>query len=599
MTEQQRSRRRILGYAGIGAGTAAGLMLGIASPAAADRDQDGRNQGHRRKVTAVELVGDGVTDNGPLIQAAYDAGQQVSFPDARGQYLIDTPVFFDEGVIMPTFELNAGGAELLAGANLPTTPSFGNGTTAFMFYPNTLRTALAGGVVTVSNATRATGSTGSFTSFVLRNADVRGQIADYGISFDNRCGVIHENITMTGGRVGSTWFSYAEPHVYREIYFRTAQSSDPAQVPGAFYVTGVQEGDGVYVESMKCSGSVGGVSLTLCRGAVINGNITSKLRFVNCEGITINGVHLEADIYPGFAPNVEIVNSTVTFSGGVLYRPRSSAANGTVVISDNHTERASQVDFHGTLFATLIRVLTADDPKPADLERGAHVWFESVSNGTQLSSTRVRGFGVKNKLASVGSANAGFWRPTAGLEVRSAVVAQDAALTSVAGLSQLATGDFDIQHGVGGWGVHAPGVQGLQVRRALPAPGTIGVGVTGQPVGYLESVPHQYVAAFRDASGAWTAPSAVAGATPETGSVRLLLQGAAAPAVVALWRSSTGDVGGAADGYVELTFSDARSFVMDTGARINGMTWRTSDIPAIPSANETAAGLLLYAEPPT
>jgi len=128
----------------------------------------------------------------------------VLVPDTRGRYPIDTPVFFDEGVIMPTFEIDGGGAELIAGANLPTTPSFGAGTTAFMFYPNTLRSALSGGVVTASDATRATGSTGCCTAFVLRNVEVTGQMPDYGIT----------------------------------------QGTDNGQVEGAFYVHGTQEGDG-------------------------------------------------------------------------------------------------------------------------------------------------------------------------------------------------------------------------------------------------------------------------------------------------------------------------------------------------------------------
>lgn len=565
------TRRGLLGLAG--AGTAVGLLARSPAPAAANPS------------AAVELVGDGTTDNGPLIQAAYDAGQQVLFPDTRGRYLIDTPVFFDEGVIMPTFEIDGGGAELVAGANLPTTPSFGAGTTAFMFYPNTLRSALSGGVVTVSDATRATGSTGCFTAFVLRNVEVTGQMPDYGICFDNRCGVIHENITMTGGRVGSTWFSYAEPHVYREIYFRT-QGTDNGQVEGAFYVHGTQEGDGVYVQGMKCSGAVGGVSLTMCRGAVIDANITTKLRFTHCEGITINGLHQEADSYAGYAPNVEVIGSTVTVNGGVLYRPKVSTDVGAVTILDTHAERASQVDFHGTLFATLVR------QTPADPALGAHVYVEAASNASGYSSTRVRGFGVKNKLASFGSANAGIWRPTAGFDVRSGVAPLDAAATSAAGLAQLASGDFDLHHGTDGWVVDPPGVQGLRLVRELPDPGPLEAATAGQPTGALSnSTTYAYACAFRDASGELTALSPVVTATPETGAVRLLLQGGAAPAAVCIWRSSTGSIGGA-DAYVELTFSDARSYVMDTGTTINGMAWRT-DVPARPARNKTKTRLLV------
>lgn len=572
------SRRGLLLAAGA-VTSSAGLLLASRTPAAADPGSG-----------PVVLVGDGSTDNGPLIQAAYDAGARVEFPDSRGRYLIDTPVFFDEGVIMPTYELNGNGAELIAGENLPNS-NFGEGTTAFMFYPNTLRTALEDGVVTVSDATRATGTSGAFTSFVLRNVEVTGQQPDYGISFDNRCGVVHENITMTGGRVGSTWHSYAEPHVYREIYFRT-QGVDQGQVPGAFYVYGTSEGDGVHVSAMKCSGAVGGVLLTRCRGAIIDANITTKLRFVECEGVSISGLHQEADSYTAYAPNVEIVSSTVTFTGGVLYRPQVQEPVGVVTISDTHSERASQVDFHGTLFTTLIRHTTLDP------ELGAHIHLSDVSNGSGPSSTRVRGFGVKNKLASTGSANAGVWRPAAGLDVRADDEALHAALTSVAGLSQLATGDFDIHRGVGGtWAAHTPSLTGLAVRRRLPAPDPLTAATAGQPAGALDNGHrYRYTVAFRDCTGQWTDSAGPTDAVPETGSVRLLLQGAASPSVVCLWRSATDDPADA-DAYAELTFSDPRSFVMDTGTTVNGMRWRTQDIPPLPTANATADELLLHGAP--
>lgn len=165
--------------------------------------------------TMPSIVADGVTDDGPAIQACYDAGEQKFYIPAGKTVYIDTAVFFDNDELNEVVEfIGMGpGATLLLGPNLPTTNGFLTDLDAgWAFFPNTDRAALSAGVVntgssllSATNAAKsATGNTRVYPGIVFRGVTIKGNYQNVGVAFCQGDTACFENCSLLGVRWGAS-----------------------------------------------------------------------------------------------------------------------------------------------------------------------------------------------------------------------------------------------------------------------------------------------------------------------------------------------------------------------------------------------------------
>ncbi|MGB4768511.1 MAG: collagen-like protein [Candidatus Saccharimonas sp.] len=537
---------------------------------------------------------DNTTDIGPALQTAINSGfTDILLPySPSGKFYLNTPIFWPASSAFGSrVRIDLNGNIIRLGTNLPTVANFTPDTSVrAAFFPNTALSALSGGVVT-SEGNTASVSTGQMLALILENGTFEIGTGNTGVVFANQAPVQLHNIGLLGGRFAVSWHEYTDgTQVTGHAHFRSSSSAGlGTQVSDAWYLYAINEGDGVFVESIKSDGLVGGVNLEKNRGAVINGVVTSSVRLSNSEGIMIGSPHLESDIYSSDAPRFDIVSSSVTFQGGVVYRPSAaSGVAGAVIINDSHNERSSAIKFEGTVFASFLR------SGVGDTTQGAHVYIQASNNGTSPSNTRLIFRGVGGKVASSGTANAGIWRQGPGPVLGSAQTTLNTALSSTAALAQIASGDFEVTRAMGSWMIQKPGMTGWQLRTQAGTP-TISTSVANQASGGLSNTAYYYTAAIRDASGAYTTAATAVTATPTNGTIRLLIQASGVGTLV-LWRKTGSGVESTPARYIELPFTPARLFIFDTGNNINQQEWITSSIPiptTVAATNNTADGVII------
>lgn len=365
----------------------------------------------------IDLPGDGATDVGPILQWAYDHGEDVRYP-LEGACLVETPVFVDGGAL-GGLVAHGNRARLVPSPKLPTS-SWPRGLgTRFVFYPNTLRTALVDGVVNVSDATRATGSGGALRSLVVRDLTLDGGGGDYGLSYANRTAVTLENVTVSGARVGATGWSYADGNTFLNCYSRGVAGGLASQVIYEQF----QNGDGVQFVGGKADSSVSFARLKLCRGATFSSIVTGRIELDTCSGVTIGGTHQEGQ--QSTRTMLTVRASDVVVHGSVLYANWSDTVP--TISVDDPAECGSRV--------------TLRDVTAVQLAKDGAVFSALVQLVNMGAGTRLRFDGVRGAQAS--TVTNGQLRPGPAARVVGPAAVQ-AFLDSGAGRALVESGSFTL-----------------------------------------------------------------------------------------------------------------------------------------------------------
>jgi hypothetical protein len=540
------------------------------------------------------------TDCGPAIQAICDAGYELNL--TRGvTYYINTPVFADQVSLQNPFVINMNGATFRLGTGLPLVTNVLDGAVRFAFLPNLKRTSWAGGSasITISEAQRATGSSGKYTGMIVRDGRwTTSNAANTGLVCATTCAVKLDSVHQEGGRTSLTWWGYTEPHTLNMCTITSMGGAN--QIADAWFLYGESEGDGITVTGMKSSGAVGGISLEGCHGASINGVISARIRLIKCNSILIGGLHNESMMttYPG---NVMIRSSDVTFESCIFYMTRPemkdltmTEAEGMICISDTHNEMSSNVTMQNCTTGYFQRSPYITDPLDPPL------FFDYVNPNTVVK--------VKNQkslLISIGSP--GVWRRTSAPFAESRVSA--AGLSTPYAKTLIASGDFQIVNTVLTYASNGSPANmkiitqksGEVVARRALAPcsglalyadngvGTGGLGVSGTT--------YYYTVAFRNAAGQYTQYNTpVSRATDADRTMRLRIENPNNDSVAVIWRKNGSGVESTPDWYTEIPLSSPVTWLLDMGPHIGGWLWQAGAgrIPTtVAATNQTVRGMLV------
>lgn len=534
------------------------------------------------------LVGDGTTDDAPALQAAIDAGTYIIDLEPGKTYLLDSAIFIDSSSVFARVVIHGNGAILKLGANLPTSTWSRDGTTRFAIFPNTLRSALSGGVVTVNDANRATGAGGALRSLVVHDVTIDAQAANRGFSFANRTPVTMENVTFYRGRVLSTWWDYADANTFRSCYSRGG--SGPSE---QVIVEQYQQGDGLIIENGKADSSVALASLTTCRGALISSVVTGKITLSNCSGIVITGGHQEGQ--QSTMTSLVVSNSHVTLQGTIIYENWSSTICP-ITITDSSDEPDSEIVLNAC------QVVQLHTTSTGTTEFSPLIEIVSSGDNTKIVARDLRGMFASSAMSGKHPEGA---QPTV-----KAPAAIQSAFDSSAGRHALASGNWTLRRtSSGNWTVRdiahegsvvsvressAPSIAQITTSSGVNAGGTL---TNGQS--------YQYAVAVIDALGNYSAVSSASSATATSnGATRILLSLPNTPSTIIVWRDAGTSVLSAPDAYCVIPVRAARPYLYDTGDYLMGRPWVTTGVPVpntIAATNSTQdaiafGGGVLYVE---
>ncbi|UZN04116.1 hypothetical protein [Cellulomonas sp. S1-8] len=561
-------RRAVLGV-GLGAAGAAVLAACTRSPApdatappVAATPTSAPTPGDLPGRLAADLVGDGVTDNGPALQRHVDAGGHIVLP-GPGAYLVDTPVFVDGTDPHQRVVLDLAGGTLVAGDHLPTSDVFWpDRATRWMLWPNTLRTAwdAAAGRVEVAVATRATGErVGALQALAVRDGTFDGRGTTAGLVLAHRTGTELTNVTMVGARALVTWHDYSDGTRLTGCH---ARHGDGERRDGAL-VEQVAPGDGLVISGCKADGGLFTARLRRCRGAVVDGNVTGRLELDRCSGILVQGGHQECSI--GDHTAVVVRRSQVTFRQTAFYSTRDGSTPAILVDDDPAEPDASQVRLDACVEVHL------HDARDADVAHGPLLHVASAHDLTEVRVDDVRAM-------SVDTADPGTWVATTGPRLTGAGQVGEA----VRGVALVARG-VAVSRRTGAWGAEATSASVAASAGTPEAPthleATAAAGHTGR--GSLRARrEHGYWAAVRDADGRLSPTARTTVRTSSTGAVRLVARLPSAPAELVLWRGS----GDGPTHHTILPCTGRQVRLLDAGSHVEGVGWSDGVGPADPAS---------------
>jgi len=513
---------------------------------------------------AADLVGDGVTDNGPALQAHVDAGGHIVLP-GPGAYLVDTPVFVDGTDPHQRVVLDLAGGTLVAGDHLPTSDVFWpDRATRWLLWPNTLRTAWDAGAgrVEVAVGTRATGErVGALQALAVRDGTFDGRGTTAGLVLANRTGTELTNVTMVGARALVTWHDYSDGTRLTGCH---ARHGDGERRDGAL-IEQVAPGDGVVLSGCKADAGLFTARLRRCRGAVVDANVTGRLELDRCSGVVVQGGHQECSI--GDHTAVVVRSSQVTFRQTAFYCARDGSTPAVLVDDDPAQPDASQVRLEACLEVHL------HDARDADVAHGPLVHVAHAHDLTEVRADDVR-------ATSVDTADPGTWVGTAGPRITGTgqvgEVVQDVALVGRG---------FAVSRRTGAWGVEATSAPTAAATGSSGAPTLAGVVPAGGHDGRGSLRPrreHTYWAAVRDAGGRVSPAARAAVRTSSTGAVRVTVTLPSAPAELLLWRGE----GSRPARHTRLPCTVRQVRLLDAGHHVEGVGWSdgvgTTDPTSLP-----------------
>ncbi|WP_394554190.1 hypothetical protein ACDF64_06425 [Agromyces sp. MMS24-JH15] len=497
----------------------------------------------------VGLAGNGTTDDGPAIQAAYDAGVGAIDFEAGKTYLVATPVFLDRASTYDQFVLNLNGAFLKLANTLPTTDAFWREPAVrWAIFPNTKRAAWnrTANKVAVDASRRASGSgVGALLSLTVRNGTVDGGGAAVGLAFANRTGCRFDAVVLFRGRALLSWFDYCDVNVLIQCHNRAGGPEN------AVLVEQVASGDGLLMASCKSDAGVWLARLKYNRGATITGTVTGRIELDSCAGVVVSGAHQEAPI--ANATMLVLRNSRVVIEHSVLYLTRGGSAPAAITIDDSATEAHTE--------------LVLDDVVEMRALENADVRLGALVEATKLAEdTRIVARGLTS--SATGPGIGGVWVATGGVQVTGDALAAGAA---AAGPAALASGDWVLAKRGGAWSV--------QPTSAIPAPAVAAPafltasGSSGDVAGgSLAGVAVRYAVLAVDAAGKASAVTTSAQVTPGSGGVaKLVVRVASAPCELRIRRfrgtSTTPEAS------LSIPVGRPRVTFYDQGANLSGFAW--------------------------
>jgi hypothetical protein len=523
------------------------------------------------------LVGDGVTDNGPIMQAALAAGQETFILNRDDTYKFNTSVFLNSTDVYSKVVIIGNGAKILAGSGLYTTSAYSRDTTIkWVFFNNCKTSAVSGGVVTMDDSTRATGTTtGGLTRLYIQDLTFDGNTGRYGLSMGNRTSVHFKGVTLYRAYTLVSWTDYSDSNVLDHC-----QGRDAAGPSDSYLIHQIASGDGLIITSAKTDPTIGVAYLSKCNGAVIDGDVTGSIIVSQCSGITINGWHMEGRDMG--TPGLSCRNSQVTLNAPVLYSRTTSPWPGVIQVDDNPlgADRPSDITINGGL-ATISAL--------ADDQNGPTIEFVSA-----ITNTAVRAFGFKAQIISTAAST---WFSGSGPRIKgtSTMLA-----TIAANEHLLAGGTWEFARTKGAaWVLGTPGVTGLSVQRALANPAITSIGNASSPfTGTLTaSTVYTYCYALKNSADQYTTATAETSVTTNAQrSTIALLTLNDYPAKVVVWRKTGTGVKSTPDAYAVLSVGDCRARLLDTGANVNGVPWITTSIPVpntVAATNGTTSALYI------
>jgi hypothetical protein len=535
------SRRGFLQAVTIGGVGAALSTAAIATPAQA--------------LDAPMLAGDGVTDDAPALQAMYDNSTTPVFVAGKS-YLLNSPIFLDKPDPTAMWVLELNGATLKLGAGLPTTDSFARDlTTKWAIFPNTVRSALSGGIVATGPSTRATGtSSGALISLILRNGTVEGDGANAGLAFANRTGCKFESIVLRRGRALLSWRDYGDLNVFIQCHNRAGGPKD------SVLVDQISSGDGLLMQSCKSDASVGLARLKYCRGAEIVGTVTGRIELDMCSAIQIRGGHQETPI--ANETMIEIRNSDVVIDSTALYLARGPV--GTVLpAAVRIIDRGgipSQVVFRDSVE---MRALLSSDEQLGQL----------LSVDNPIEGTRIEARG----LSSVVSARdvGGVWNRSAG-PVFGGISEINAAVAKT--LATVGSGNFELSNLGSGWVVR---------QTTVPESASSGAPIIAPPAssdalaGTLTTASQRYRCQGVLSSGKLTAASTYSAViATATGTVKFTVSTVGPSQELRIWRFTVGTP--QPNAYIAIPAGSSTHTFYDSGQAINGFVWLPGTTRAAP-----------------
>lgn len=556
-TDRRVGRRAVLGTGLAAVGTLVAACTRTAEPPAPTAPVPPavpRPTADAGAVAAAPLVGDGVTDNGPLLQQLVDAGGHIRFP-GPGTYLVDTPVFLDGGDPHGRVVLDLAGGTLLAGPHLPATDAFRREPgVRWLLWSNTRRTAwdAAAGRVDVSAQTRATGTgVGALQAVAVRDGTFDGVDGTVGLVFANRSGTELTAVTMVRGRTLVSWHDYSDATRLQGCHARHGDGPRTGAL-----VEQISSGDGLVVSGCKADAGLHTARLKYCRGAVVEANVTGLLELDQCSNVVVVGGHQEGQL--GDRTSVVVRQSQVTFRQTAFYSAHDAGVPSIVVDDPADGPAGSRVHLDACVEVHL------HDGRDADVPQGPLLHVAGANPMTEVHARDVR-------AVTVDTADPGVWVPTSGPRLTARGEVADA----VADLAGVVPPSFAVSRRSGGWRLEptageteagdAPTAPDL--RHAAAAGGAAGRGSLRRGAGYT------YWAAVRDAGGLVSAPARRTVEASGSGAVRLVLGVARAPVELLLWRGPAG-ARAAPQHHVRLTCASPLVRLLDTGGHLEGLAWR-------------------------
>jgi hypothetical protein len=180
----------------------------------------------------------------------------------------------------------------------------------------------------------------------------------------------------------------------------------------------------------------------------------------------------------------------------------------------------------------------------------------------------------------VTTGTAGVWTATAGPRI---TADGDLGAGLAASSASLANGSFSIERRGGAWRVIGLDGDPGHAQAAPRVPTVTAVSGSTEVVGAALGVGTRpsYRVSTRNAAGIRSTASARAGVTVSSrGSVRLNVSADAAPCELYVWRFAT-TTSTTPQAFVKVPCGRPEIALLDTGARISGYAWQTSEIPSI------------------
>lgn len=530
--------------------------------------------------TVVRMLPSATGDDGPQIQALYDAGAgHINL--LRGQtYTIKTPVFQD---IAPArgeggLAIHLNGAKLVLDNALPQVqewldnPTYTNGATARVaFFPNTLRTALSAGVVTLA---------GNFINGgnLWLSIEGPGHVTgtnQTGLAMANNNGLIHcEKIN------GSVLFLIANGTGCDSLSTNHCVAvSVPSNSLGAMIWSFLpaQPGDTYSITDCKADTNARIGHFVQNRSVAIRGVNNGLIKFVQCQGILVGSAHYEANLgNPAGVGTLLFDCSSATFVGNTLKNGRGTQY--LVEVNDTQPEplRTSLL-FLGPTFQSFISS-PGDTGAGLDLAQPPHIRITAANR-----NTRIRAVALASDFdAGLDGNRRGAPGP---LMISSAVTTITTALGTSQAKDAFANGAWELrQRGSGVWEVVNPLLPGLALLTKGVAPTATLASIAGANIlGTLAiSTQYAYAMATRDALGNY-GPLAQVGAitTPGsnfTGVVRLSPTASDAPKTLCIWRQAAAATVTVPDHYIEIPCPSYSPQFYDTGANVQGIPWLTGGL---------------------